>query len=453
MSGIEIEGLRPLDGELKVQGSKNAALPMMAAAVLHRGTTVLKNVPRIRDVFCMIDILTAMGCECSLEGHRLAIDAKTVSRVAVPREYVSSMRSSIVLLGAFLGRAGEAVTCYPGGCSIGSRPIDLHLRGLERLGVRIREREDGRIAASAARLTGARVHFPYPSVGATENVILAAVRACGTTVIAGAAREPEIVSLCRMLNGMGARISGIGEDTIVVEGVGELHDSEYTAPGDRIVTGTYLSCVMAAGGRAYLRGTEPEPLRGVLRVLRRMGAGIETAPAGIRIRMKGRPRPVRIRTAPYPGFPTDLQSPMLSLLAVSDGCGQVCETVFEGRFATADQLRRLGARIDIDGNRAKVEGVYPLRGARVEAPDLRGGAALAVAGLAAEGRTEIGGCGHILRGYEDICGDLKALGARIRQLPEDGGGADGDGGDAGGQLSAGGRLRRVRGSDGRRMSG
>ena len=418
MSGIEIEGLRPLNGDVRIQGSKNAVLPMMAAAVLHRGTTVLENVPRIQDVFCMTDILTSMGCRCRMDGHRLEIDARTVSRVAVPREYVASMRSSIVLLGALLGRTGEAATYYPGGCSIGSRPIDLHLYGLERLGAEIAGQEDGRIAARADKLTGGRIRFPYPSVGATENVLLAAAAARGTTVIEGAAREPEIVSLCRMLSGMGAKISGIGEETVTVEGVNEFHDSEYAAPGDRIVTGTYMSCVMAAGGRAFLRGTDAVQLRGVTRVLRRMGAEIEEAPSGIRVGMARRPGPVKVRTAPYPGFPTDLQSPMLSLLSVSDGCGQVLETVFEGRFATAVQLRRMGACIDIEGNKAEVRGIYPLRGACVTAPDLRGGAALAVAGLAAEGKTRIGGCAHILRGYEDICGDLKSLGAWIRQLPE-----------------------------------
>ncbi len=419
MSGIEIEGLCPLDGEIVIQGSKNAALPMMAAAVLHRGITVLKNVPRIRDVFCMMDILESMGCSCELEGHQLAIDGQTLKRIAIPRAYVTAMRSSIVLLGAFLGRCGEAATYYPGGCSIGSRPIDLHLYGLRKLGAKIEEQGDGKIAARADKLCGSRIRFPFPSVGATENVLLAAVRAGGTTVVEGAAREPEIISLCRMLNGMGARISGIGEDTIVVEGVSGLHDSEYTVPGDRIVAGTYLSCVMAATGRACLRGADGAELPEVLKIMRHMGAEVETAPSGVRVSMRRRPKPVSLKTGPYPGFPTDLQSPMLSLLSISDGCGQVRETVFEGRFATARELRKMGACIDIDGSQAVVSGRYPLHGAVVSAPDLRGGAALVVAALAAEGRTEISGCGHILRGYEDICGDLNALGARILRRPEE----------------------------------
>ncbi len=416
MSGIEIEGLRPLEGEVTVQGSKNAVLPMMAAAVLNRGTTVLHNVPRIRDVFCMLDILRAMGCECRLEGHTLVIDARTVSRIAVPREYVASMRSSIVLLGTFLGRCGEAATFYPGGCVIGSRPIDIHLDGLRKLGAVI-ENSGEKIVARTAGLSGGRIHFPYPSVGATENVLLAAVTAHGTTVIEGAAREPEIAGLCRMLVGMGAKISGIGEGTLTVEGVSTLCDSEYTAPGDRIVAGTYLSCVVSAGGRSYLKGVNAQELKGVLKVLRRMGADIETAPAGIRVYMGRRPGPAGIKTAPYPGFPTDLQSPFLSLLSVSDGCGWVWETVFEERFATAEELRRMGADIEIAGRKARVHGRYPLHGTTVTAPDLRGGAALAVAALAAEGKTEICGCSHILRGYEDLCGDLKSLGAKIRQQP------------------------------------
>ena len=423
MSGISIEGLRSLDGEVVIQGSKNAALPMMAAAVLHRGTTVLTNVPRIRDVFCMIDILRAMGCGCEFEGHCLTVDARTIRRVAIPRDYVTAMRSSIVLLGAFLGRGGEAATYYPGGCSIGSRPIDLHLYGLRKLGAHIEEYGDGKITARAEKLCGARIRFPYPSVGATENVLLAAVKAEGTTVIEGAAREPEIESLCRMLAGMGARISGAGGDILTVEGVPALHDSAYAVPGDRIVAGTYLSCVMAAGGRAYLRGADGGQMPEVLKVMRRMGADVESSPGGLRVCMKGRPKPVSVKTRPYPGFPTDLQSPMLSLLSISDGCGSVRETVFEGRFATAAQLRKMGADIEIEGRQAVVRGRYPLQGGRVTAPDLRGGAALAVAALAAEGRTEIGGCGHILRGYEDICGDLSALGAGIRPLPDEAGAA------------------------------
>ncbi len=414
MSTIQIEGLRPLRGEIAVQGSKNAALPMMAAAILHKGVTVLEHVPRIRDVFCMIDILKTMGCRCEFEGHRLTIGAQTLSRIAIPRSYVTAMRSSIVLLGPFLSRCGEAATYYPGGCSIGSRPIDLHLYGLRKLGTEIEERGDDKIAARAERLKGCEIVFPYPSVGATENVLLAAVRAEGTTVIRGAAREPEIESLCRMLNGMGARIRGQGTGTITVEGVDALHDSEFRVPGDRIVAGTYLAAVMAAGGRAFLRGIEADQLAGVPELFAGMGARIRREEDGIGISMEGRPAAVSLETRPYPGFPTDLQSPMLSVLAVSSGSGQIRETVFEGRFAAAEELKKMGAQIEIDGRTAAVRGRYPLEGAEVDAPDLRGGAALAVAALAAAGETRIRECSHILRGYEDICRDLRLLGAGIR---------------------------------------
>ncbi len=415
MSTIEIEGLHPLKGEVWIQGSKNAALPMAAAAILNRGTAVLRNVPEIHDIFCMIRILEAIGCRCRFEKNCLTIQAENLTRVAVPRSYVTAMRSSIVLLGPLLGRCGEAATYYPGGCSIGSRPINLHLHGLRSLGARIRELGDEKLAARADRLRGAKVILPFPSVGATENVLMAAVLAEGTTVLSGAAREPEIAQLCGFLNAMGARISGIGTDTLRIQGVSRLHDAEYTVAGDRIVAGTYLSCVMAAGGEALLRGADGRTLEEVLRGFAAMGAELTVRKEGVFISMKDRPLPVSLRTGPYPGFPTDLQSPLLSLLSVSRGEGEICETVFEDRFAAAEELKKMGARITVLGSRAVVDGRYPLTGAGVRATDLRGGAALVAAGLAAEGRTRVADCGHIFRGYEDICRDLSGLGADIRQ--------------------------------------
>lgn len=436
MSAIQVQGLRPLKGEIGIQGSKNAVLPVMAASILHKGTTVLTHVPRIQDVFCMMGILESMGCSCFLDGHRLIIDTRSLTDIHIPKQYLTAMRSSIMMLGALLGRCGEAATCYPGGCSIGKRPIDLHLYALEKLGAEIKE-EDGKIEARADRLKGADIRFSFPSVGATENALLAAVLAEGTTVIRGAAREPEIEELCRMLSSMGARILGGGSDTITVEGVKTLHDTVYEVPGDRIVAGTYLSCVMAAGGQAAFAGVCPKQMERVLEVLGRMGAEIWAEESKVGITMKTRPRPVNLQTEPYPGFPTDLQSPMLSLLSIGTGTGTIRETIFEGRFATAAQLRKMGACIEIgrqageDGSGegilsgevkqtgggeklAVVRGTYPLRGCTVEATDLRGGAALIVAGLAAEGTTTITDCRHILRGYEDICGDLRSLGAEIR---------------------------------------
>lgn len=415
MSTIQVQGLRPLKGEVEIQGSKNAVLPMMAASILHKGTTVLTHVPRIQDVYCMMGILEYMGCQCSLEGHRLTICAEQLSDIHIPQQYLTAMRSSIMMLGALLGRCHEAATCYPGGCSIGKRPIDLHLYALEQLGAEMKE-EDGRITARASRLEGGVICFPFPSVGATENTILAAVLAEGVTMIRGAAMEPEVEALCILLNGMGAQIAGGGTDTICIRGVKALRDSVCQVPGDRIVAGTYLSCVMAAGGQAQLTGVCPMELRSVTEVMGQMGAELQEQPWGISIAMRRRPRSLYLETSPYPGFPTDLQSPMLTLLSIGDGRGGICETIFEGRFATAAQLRKMGAQIVVDDRKAEVTGVYPLKAAKVDAMDLRGGAALVAAALAAEGTTVIGSCGHIFRGYEDICGDLRCLGAEIRRI-------------------------------------
>ncbi len=415
MSTIQVQGLHPLKGEVEIQGSKNAVLPMMAASILHKGTVVLTHVPRIQDVFCMMGILESMGCICTLVGHKLTICTEGLTDIRIPEQYLKAMRSSIIMLGALLNRCGEAITCYPGGCSIGKRPIDLHLYALKKMGAQVIE-EDGRIVAKADRLKGEEIHFSFPSVGATENALLAAVLAQGTTVLYGAAREPEIEALCRMLNCMGARITGGGTEVICIKGVESLHDTEFRVPGDRIVAGTYLACVMAAGGEGVLTGICPGEMETVFYVLGSMGAEIEEYDTGVKVCMKGRPRSVSLKTSPFPGFPTDLQSPILSLLSIGSGTGQILETVFEGRFATAEQLKKMGAQIRIDEKAAVVTGVYPLTGCKVEATDLRGGAALVAAGLSASGETTIDHCHHIFRGYEDICLDLQQLGANIRRI-------------------------------------
>lgn len=414
MSVIVVQGYCPLKGEVEIQGSKNAALPMMAAALLHKGTTILKHVPMIQDVFCMMGILESMGCKCCLKDRTLAIDAREVADTEISREDGKAMRSSIIVLGALLGRCGEAKAYYPGGCSIGSRPIDLHLEALKQMGAEIEE-EGERIRAGTTGLRGTAVSLSYPSVGATENVLLAAVRAEGVTVLTGAAMEPEIEQLCRLLSAMGARIEGIGTSRLRIEGVDSLKDTTYHVPGDRIVTGTYLSAVMAAGGEAVLRKGSAEHLGCVIGTMRRMGAEIAADRDAIRIRMEERPRAVSIETSPYPGFPTDLQSMAMVLLSVSQGRGDLKETVFEGRFATAKQLHKMGAEIIIEGTKARITGKGFLNGAAVQACDLRGGAALAVAGLAARGETRITRCHHIYRGYEDICRDLKSLGGSIQR--------------------------------------
>jgi len=412
LSAIRLSGLHSLKGEITIQGSKNAVLPIMAAALLHKGTTVITNVPGIQDVFCMMGILEYLGCGISLSDHVLTIDTRNLTSMRIPALRVKQMRSSVMLLGPLLGRLGEAVTSYPGGCSIGKRPIDLHLYALRRLGAEIRA-EGEQITASAATLRGAQIDFRYPSVGATENAVMLAVAAEGVTRITGAAREPEIMELCRFLCQMGAEIAGVGTEVLTIQGRRPLHDCTFSVAGDRIVAGTYLGAVMAAGGEVFLRQGPVLHMQEVLPKVQQMGARITESPEGILIAMKQRPAPVKIQTGPYPAFPTDLQSVMMAVASVADGVSQIEETVFEGRFATAKELQKLGAHIIIEDNIAWVNGRPMLRGGLAEATDLRGGAALVVAGLAAGPETWIQGYGHICRGYEDICRDLAAVGADI----------------------------------------
>ncbi|PJJ27515.1 UDP-N-acetylglucosamine 1-carboxyvinyltransferase [Lacrimispora celerecrescens] len=415
MSVIQVQGLRSLKGEIKIQGSKNAVLPMMAAAVLHKGTTVIHNVPRIQDVFCMLGILEHIGCICCFDGHSLTIDARDLTQAEIPEEYIKSMRSSIMLSGPLLGRTGNAVTSFPGGCSIGERPIDLHLSAFRKLGAIIEEKGD-KLIVSANRLIGSHIYFPFPSVGATENALMSAVYAQGITVIHGAAKEPEIITLCEFLNNMGADIHGTGTSVLTVTGVSELCDSEFTVAGDRIVAGTYLMAVMAAEGDIVIQGIQPGHLASAISLADRMGAELKRYESCLEVSMRGRPDCVDVITEPYPGFPTDLQSQLMAVMASAKGTGRIKETIFEGRFGTAKELHKLGADIIIEGKRADIRGLYPLKGNRVTATDLRGGAALVVAGLACEGVTEIHECHHIERGYEDICRDLSSLGAAIRGM-------------------------------------
>lgn len=414
MSAIQIQGLRPLKGTVGIQGSKNAVLPMMAASLLADGVTVIRHVPEIEDVFSMMGILESLGCKCSLEKGVLTVDTKAASGHRIPEEYVGKMRSSCLLLGPLLAERGEAVTYYPGGCVIGKRPIDLHLYALKRLGASFFE-AGGMILARADRLRGARIRFSYPSVGATENAILAAVTAEGETEIENCAREPEIMELCRILAAMGARIRGAGKSRIAVEGVRRLYPAEFFLGGDRICAGTYLAAAAMTAGDVTVMGAEPEDLREPVYILRRMGAdiSIKEREKEIRLRMDQRPGPVSLCTGPYPGFPTDLQSVFLAAASVACGESRITETVFEARFAAAALLRQFGARIRTEGQTAVALGTYPLRPGIADAPDLRGGAALVLAGLAADGLSIIGSCRHIRRGYEDLCRDLGSLGAEI----------------------------------------
>ena len=414
MSAIHIQGLRPLKGTVGIQGSKNAVLPMMAESLLADGVTVIRHVPEIEDVFSMMGILESLGCKCSLEKGVLTVDTKASSGHRIPEEYVGKMRSSCLLLGPLLAERGEAVTYYPGGCVIVKRPIDLHLYALKRLGASFFE-AGGMILARADRLRGARIRFSYPSVGATENAILAAVTAEGETEIENCAREPEIMELCRFLAAMGARIRGAGKSRIAVEGVRRLYPAEFFLGGDRICAGTYLAAAAMTAGDVTVMGAEPEDLREPVYILRRMGAdiSIKEREKEIRLRMDQRPGPVSLCTGPYPGFPTDLQSVFLAAASVACGESRITETVFEARFAAAALLRQFGARIRTEGQTAVALGTYPLRPGIADAPDLRGGAALVLAGLAADGLSIIGSCRHIRRGYEDLCRDLGSLGAEI----------------------------------------
>lgn len=419
MPFIRIRGLHRLDGEIEIQGSKNASLPVMAAALLHKGTTVMKGVPDIQDVRCMMEILEVLGCSCELKHGELVICGEHAAAAPISQEMAGRMRSSIMLLGPMLGRFGEAATYHPGGCSIGNRPVDLHLRGLEQLGASLSV-EENRIVASvgASGLKGSRILLTYPSVGATENILLAAAAAEGVTILEGAAREPEIDVLCHFLTAMGVKILGIGGSRLVIEGQSLLRDTVYQIPGDRIVAGTYLGAVMAAGGRVRLRHAPVEHMRENLRLAEELGAELQILGDAVVVQMNRRPKPVIYKTGPYPEAPTDLQSVMMSVAAVADGSSRIQETVFENRFSAAKELQKLGAHIIIEQSVACVEGTFPLRGGRVSAQDLRGGAALAVAGLAAEGVTDVTGYAHISRGYEDICRDLRGAGADIVLIQE-----------------------------------
>lgn len=413
MSGILVRGLHRLEGEIRIQGSKNAVLPVMAASLLHKGTVKLDNVPKIQDVFCMMGILESLGCVCRWEGHAVTIDATGVKESRIPEREAGKMRSSVMLLGPLLGRTGEAVGWYPGGCSIGERPIDLHLSAFRQMGVDV-VCDGDRITAETTGLLGARIHFSFPSVGATENVVMAAVAADGVTVLQGAAKEPEIEILCYFLQSMGADIEGIGSSVLTIRGGTPLHDAECQIPGDRIVAGTYMGAVTAAGGRVYLKEAPAMHLTAVIDAAQQMGAEVLSGSGGIWIGMEKRPLAVNLETDVYPGFPTDLQSVFVAAAAVAEGTSFISEHVFEGRFAAAKELRKLGGHIIIRDRTVCIDGVCPLTGGAVTAPDLRGGAALVVAGLAAQGETLISEDFHIRRGYEDICWDLRGLGADIR---------------------------------------
>lgn len=415
MDTIHIRGGSALFGETRIQGSKNAVLPVMAAALLIRDVSTLENCPQISDVRHMLALLESIGCRVRHKGHTLTIDARNISEDTMSGENVTGMRSSITLLGAMLGRVGEVTMAYPGGCVIGERPIDMHLDALRRMGVAVYEKE-GCFTARARCLEGTVINLPFSSVGVTENVLLAAVMARGVTVLQNAAREPEIVTLCEFLREAGAVIEGIGGPVLIIQGGHELHGVCFRIPADRIVAGTYLMSVLGAGGNIFLEDAPVSQMRAVLRTAQEIGAQIHISREGLNVIAGGYRRPVSyLKTEIYPGFPTDMQSPLMAVLACVPGRSLIEETIFENRFRIVEQLRKMGACIELEGmKRAVITGVDSLLGTQVSAQELRGGAALVIAGCMAPGETVITNRHFIERGYEDICRDYQNLGANIR---------------------------------------
>jgi len=411
-----IEGGRRLTGEVRVSGAKNAALPILCAALLSAEPVVLSNLAQLNDLATMRTLLGQMGVRLDAsEPGTLALDAATVDWPLAPYELVKTMRASILALGPLVARCGEARVSLPGGCAIGLRPVDQHVKGLQAMGAEI-DLENGYIAARASRLRGARVVFDMVTVTGTENLMMAATLADGVTTLENAACEPEVVDLARCLVAMGARIEGAGTARITIEGVARLHGTEHAVMPDRIETGTFLAAVAATGGDATLRGTQADTLDSVLDKLREAGATIDVAGDAIRIRREGPLAAVNVRTAPYPGFPTDMQAQMMALAARANGTAVITETIFENRMMHVQELQRLGADIEVEGNAAIVRGVPALAGARVMATDLRASACLVIAGLVAEGETLVDRIYHLDRGYERIEDKLSALGARIRRV-------------------------------------
>jgi UDP-N-acetylglucosamine 1-carboxyvinyltransferase len=416
MDKIRVTGGRPLEGTVRISGAKNAALPDLCAAILTDGQVVLENMPEVRDIRTMGRVLAELGADVSIDiGGIVRVKAGSVKSVEAPYELVKTMRASVLVLGPLLARCGRARVSLPGGCAIGSRPVDQHLKGLQAMGATIAV-EHGYMEARSDRLRGARIVMDMVTVTGTENLMLAATLAEGTTLIENAAREPEVVDLAHCLTAMGAKIDGAGSDVIRVEGVSSLHGADYRVMPDRIETGTYLAAVAATGGRVKLTGAAPATLDATLEKLREAGAIIRAGESHIEIESDGRPRSVSVRTAPYPGFATDMQAQFMALAAIGDGTAVITETIFENRFMHALELQRLGAEIAIQGNSAVVSGVPRLQGATVMATDLRASAGLVIAGLVADGETVVDRIYHLDRGYEGLETKLGALGARIERL-------------------------------------
>lgn len=414
MRVYRVRGGARLRGEVQVAGAKNSALKLMAAALLAPGTSTITNVPRIRDVPIMGEVLRRLGCTVTFDGGTATVDVPAQPGSEADYDLVRRMRAAICVLGPLVARTGEARVALPGGDAIGSRGLDLHIAGLQKLGASVTS-EHGYIIARADRLSGAAVWLDFPSVGATENLLMAAVLAEGSSVIDNAACEPEIVDLCQMLTAMGARIGGIGTPTLEVDGVTALHPVSWRTVGDRIVAGTFAIAATMTGGDVTVHGVDPGHLGVPLDKVAAAGAVVEAVRDGFRVRMTARPTSVDVATLPYPGFPTDLQPLAIALAAVSDGTAMITENVFDARLMFVNELIRLGADVRTDGHHVQVRGRPELSGAPVRATDIRAGAGLVIAGLCAEGETEIGDIEHIERGYPDLLGQLRSLGVDIER--------------------------------------
>jgi len=419
MNKLLIQGGVTLDGEIRISGAKNAVLPILAATLLAEGVAIVENVPHLHDVTTTVELLGCMGVTVVIdEKLSIEVDSSTIKNHVAPYHLVKTMRSSILVLGPLLTRFGEAEVSLPGGCAIGSRPVNQHIKGLQDMGADI-EVKNGYIHATAKRLKGARMLMEMVTVTGTENLMMAATLAEGTSVIENAAREPEVVDLAKFLIAMGAKIEGAGTDTITIEGVEKLQGTRYRVLPDRIETGTYLVAAAITGGKIKVKDTDPTLLDAVLVKLKEAGAEIEVGEDWISLDMKGkRPKSVNVRTAPYPAFPTDMQAQFAALNTIADGTATIVETVFENRFMHVQELQRMGADIEVEGNTAIIRGVEGLSSAPIMATDLRASASLIMAGLVAEGETEVQRIYHIDRGYEIIEEKLALLGANIRRMTD-----------------------------------
>lgn len=415
MQKLAIQGGNALRGEVQISGAKNAALPIMCASLLSAEPLALSNVPDLHDVITMRKLLEQMGVVASVSGNEVVLDGGPVNKLEAPYDMVKTMRASVLVLGPLVARFGEAKVSLPGGCAIGSRPVDLHIKGLQAMGAEIAI-EHGYIHAKAKKLKGARIFFDIVSVTGTENLMMAAALADGVTVLENAAHEPEVVDLANCLRAMGAQIVGDGSDTITITGVAKLHSAKHCIMPDRIESGTFLVAALATGGNIVLRNTRADIMENVLEKLTEAGAKIKSAGDTIQLEMSGRPKAVNLRTAPYPAFPTDMQAQFMALNTIAEGSAIVVETIFENRFMHVQEMRRLGAQIDVEGNTAVVRGIPRLEGATVMATDLRASASLVIAGLVAQGETVVDRIYHLDRGYERIEAKLTQIGANIRRI-------------------------------------